>query len=264
MSNSIEHLVASVEKNASELYREMNLKCDAVIANQSSKAKQEIIDKKIGNNTITIINTKQKGVGKNRNQALLFAKSEICILSDDDMKYKDNYISIINGAFDRLPQADVIIFNLDEQDSNRHRRNNKKIKRIHKYNFMNYGAARVVFRRESILRKNIWFSTKFGGGAKYGSGEDTLFISECLKKRLKIYAYPRTIATVDCTISSWYKGKNDSFYHDKGALFYAISPHFYIFLIIIFAFKFKSDKIDYHKRIKIMKSGANEYRNRNI
>ena len=107
MKEKIEHLVASVEKNGINLYKQMNIKCDAIVANQSSKIKEDITYATINNNTITIINTRQKGVGKNRNQALLFAKAERCIISDDDMKYKDDYLSSINKAVDERQKADV-------------------------------------------------------------------------------------------------------------------------------------------------------------
>ena len=90
----IEHLVATTNMEDFKLYSDLNLKTSAIIANQNGKNE---FKKKINNNSIIkIISTDTKGVGKNRNLALMFADSDICILSDDDMKYEE--ISEVTGT----------------------------------------------------------------------------------------------------------------------------------------------------------------------
>lgn len=54
--------------------------------------------------------------------------------------------------------------------------------RVRWYNYAKYGAARLAVRREALIKSDINFSLRFGGGAQYGSGEDTIFLSDCLKK----------------------------------------------------------------------------------
>ena len=57
----------------------------------------------------------------------------------------------------------------------------------------------------------------------YSAGEDSLFISDLLKHKLKIYAYPEKIATVRQFESSWFKCYTKKYFYDKGALFYALN-----------------------------------------
>ena len=87
------------------------------------------------------------------------------------------------------------IFNLIEK--NPRRNNNKKIIRVRRHNYAKYGAARMAFRREAVQSSGISFNLSFGGGARYGSGEDTVFLKECLDKGLRIYAVPYFLAEID-------------------------------------------------------------------
>lgn len=172
----IEHLVATLNCDDMELDKKLNIETDAIIANQNGK--NEYLEKKNGKHRIRLISTDTKGVGKNRNIGLIYSNADICILSDDDMRYKDGYIDIIKNAFEKLPDADVIIFNIEtigDRDGVSNRRINKKIKKINFLNFMNYGAARLAFKLDSIKKNNIYFSTMFGGGARYSSGKIRCF-----------------------------------------------------------------------------------------
>ena len=40
------------------------------------------------------------------------------------------------------------------------------------------------------IAAHITFSLLFGGGAKYSNGEDSLFLKDCLKYGLVVYAVP--------------------------------------------------------------------------
>ena len=62
----------------------------------------------------------------------------------------------------------------------------------------------------------------FGGGAKYSNGEDSLFIHDCLKKGLKIYAVPVIIGHEMEREggSTWFSGYNEKFFYDRGVLYH--------------------------------------------
>ncbi len=254
----IQNLVVSINKKGFELYSNLNIKCDAIIANQSNSNSYQ--EKLINSNRVKLITTNTKGVGINRNLALLYSDADICVLTDDDMKYEDNYLEIIKQAFEKIPTADIIVFNIDTVGKDVGRRKNKKIKRISKINFMNYGAARIAFKRKSIIRENIWFSLLFGGGSIYSSGEDTLFLAEALNKKLKIYTYPQTIATVNQENSTWFNGYDEKFFFDKGALIGQIHPKTkYLFALIYFPLRFKSN-IPFRIKQKLLYKGMNSYK----
>ena len=249
----IENLVVTMNQKDFSKYQELSLKTNAIIANQSQYTRYE--EKVLDNNTtIKMITTNTKGVGKNRNIALLYSDCDICVLSDDDMEYEDNYLDIIRLAYKKLPHADVIIFNIDTKGENMGRKINNRIRKINRLNFMNYGAARITFKRKSIMKNNIWFSTLFGGGTRYSSGEDSIFLSDCLHKKMRIYAYPQKIATVNQTKSTWFEGYNEKFFFDKGALLSQIRPITkYLFAILYFPFRFKSNLSVFKKQRLLIK-----------
>ena len=45
------------------------------------------------------------------------ATSDICVLADDDLRFKENYAEIVEKHFNENPNCDVIIFNLEGCDS---------------------------------------------------------------------------------------------------------------------------------------------------
>lgn len=256
----IEHLVATVGNGIIDLYKKMNLKCDAVIANQTDEVNLAV--KKVKGNEVKILSTNTTGVGANRNLGIMLSSADLCILSDDDMEYKSDYLEIIKSAFTKLKKADIIIFNIKTTgNSTIKRRINHRIKRINYLNFMNYGAARIVFKRNSVIKNNIWFSELFGGGSIYSSGEDTLFLADALRKRLKIYAFPAEIATVNQQKSTWFCGYNEKYFYDKGALIGQVFPGLkYLFIFLYYPCRFKSN-IHYTAKVRCLYWGMRNYKN---
>ena len=73
--------------------------------------------------------------------------------------------------------------------------------------------------------KNIVFHRMFGGGSKYSCGEDTIFLQDCIKKRLKVYTCTSTIGSVNCDQSTWFQGYTDKYFFDKGVLYKYLYPN---------------------------------------
>ncbi len=217
----IQVLVAAMHQTDASLIKKMNIQTDAIIGNQCDICSD--VEYNIDGCHVTYYNRKDRGVGLNRNVALLHAGEGILTFADEDMVFVDGYNDIIKNAFDEIPKADAIIFNITTLGTDVGRRYVKKAKRIHFYNALNYGAARISAKGTAIKRENITFHSCFGGGTRYNSGEDTLFITEMLKKKLKIYVYPVCIATVDQTTSTWFSGYNEKYLYDNGVLFAAVS-----------------------------------------
>jgi glycosyltransferase involved in cell wall biosynthesis len=234
---SIEVLVAAMNQKNADLYQRLGLRTDAVIANQTDHFGYE--EYHLNGNTVKVISTNERGVGKNRNMALLNASADICLLGDDDLTYQPDYAEIIQEAFAELPDADMIIFNLTDATSP-DKRIITKISRVRLHNFLRYGAPRIAFRRMSLLKANIWFSLLYGGGTKYSSGEDNLFLREALARGLKIYTYPRKIAETQQETSSWFKGFNEKYFFDRGVLIANAFPQMKHFAVFYTALHLKS------------------------
>lgn len=258
----LEVLVSTMYKNDHEILKKMNIKTDVVVINQSQDNNIKCFER--DGKLVRFISLKEVGVGLSRNTALMRAKGDICLFADEDCIYKNNYEKMVLEVFSRFPDADVIFFNIESLNPNRPIYQVKKTKRIYWYNSLKYGAARIAIKRKSIIRERIFFSLMFGGGTKYGAGEDSLFITDCLKAGLKIYASKECIGIVEQKESSWFQGYDNKYFFDRGALFVAISRRYYIFLILQFLLRHRDlfkNKNSFLKLLNIMIKGAKDYKN---
>lgn len=209
-------LVAAMHQSDYSLLDKMNIKCDAIVANQCDH--DEIVSFTWNGHNVRYLNFAERGVGLNRNNALMRADGDICLFADDDMRYCDDYMETITGAFEQLPKADVIVFNLIEKTPTR--KVIKKISKVNYLNFLRYGTARVAVRNQSIRANGIYFNQCFGGGTEHCHGEDNLFLAACLQKGLKVYAVPAYIAELtDERPSSWNNGYDEKYIRDQGVLY---------------------------------------------
>ncbi|MDP4117858.1 MAG: glycosyltransferase family A protein [Bacillota bacterium] len=95
---SLQVLVVSMNQKNISIIENSNIKSDVIISNQCSKNEVEIFTK--CSKEILMLSFAERGVGLNRNNALMRAKADICVFADDDMKYVDNYEEIITKAFE--------------------------------------------------------------------------------------------------------------------------------------------------------------------
>lgn len=146
---------------------------------------------------------------------------------------------------------------------NRKKRTIKKRKRLYIYNSLNYASYNIAFRKDSVKNKNIKFNTDFGPNAKYSNGTDTMFIVDMLKNKLKIYSSPQNLGTVYNKTSTWFKGYNEKYFFNKGALFTAISKRFRLFLILQYLLRHREvlKDIKFLEALKLMMKGSKEYKN---
>ena len=118
--------------------------------------------------------------------------------------------------------------------------------------FKSYGSVRIAFRRNVIIQKNIWFDTNFGSGSIFSSGEETIFLNEARRKKLKIYEYPSVIAKVNFKDSTWREGYNEKFFYDKGALLARAYPRMKYIIMFYYIRTFR--KLTVLSPIEILKS----------
>lgn len=217
-------LVAAMHQKDHSLLDKMNIKTDAIVANQCDTDSVERLEH--NGNSVVYLNFAERGVGLNRNNALMRADGDLLVFADDDEIFADDYESIIKQAYNELPDADAIVFNIITLGRDVGRRDITKISKLNFFNALNYGTARLTVKNSSIKRCNINFSRRFGGGTEYSSGEDTLFMCDMLKNKLNVYAYPALIASVDQADSTWFGGYDERYFFDRGALFAAISKRY--------------------------------------
>lgn len=159
----------------------MHITGNAVFGNQADGYRKEM--QTCDGRTLNMITTDTRGVGVNRNIALLHATGDILLFADDDVCYADGYADGVRRAYAQYPDADMIIFSMDITQGGRVIRQIKnRDGRLHFHRALRYGTCVCSIRRDSQRRANIWFSTLFGGGTNYAHGEDTLFLRDAFRR----------------------------------------------------------------------------------
>ncbi|MDY6143826.1 MAG: glycosyltransferase family A protein [Arcanobacterium sp.] len=237
----VEHLISTMNFPGLELIENMVIREDCLVINQVDH--QEDVGQSslpFHNATVRIYSFLEKGISLSRENALIRSHGDLLLFSDDDMRYIDNYSSIIINEFENNPHADVIVFDVTRENSNgrwiapRHGAE-KPLSRIRIWDALQYGTTNIVVKRRSLLRHNIHFDQAFGNGI-YGS-EDTLFIFDALKSGMKIYRSPITIASTDVGSSSWFSGYDLQYLLKAGAMFYRLSARLYPQISLYYAIK---------------------------
>ena len=237
-----------------ELLKKMRIKTNSIIINQyERKPFLKNIDKGINK----LYSYNEKGLSKSRNHAIEKATQDICVIADDDITYEETYDETIKKAYEKYPDADIIAFFI------RNGKKKRKEGRIGFFSSMQIQSVQLTFKRKSIIDNEITFDEKFGAGAELYMGEENVFLAQCLKKGLKIYYVPETIAEVKNGDSTWFKGFNEGYFEIKGATFYELSPKLSSALILQFALrkrKIYKNKVKVQDAIKYMLSGAKKYK----
>lgn len=251
----VQVLVAAMNQSDYSLLDRMNIQTDVIVGNQTNM--NSVNDFTWHGKRVKWLSFNEKGVGLNRNNALMRADGDICLFADDDMVYVDGYEKIVLNAFKKLPDADVIIFNIEEKKPTRYII--KKTEKVWYHNYLRYGTARVAVRLKSIKENGISFNLCFGGGTEHCHGEDNIFLTDCLKKRMKIYAVPRYIAKLtEERESTWNEGYNEKYLLDQGHLYKAISHRFWFFLCLQDAIRKSGKEYEFSsiEALKLMVKGS--------
>lgn len=239
--------------------KEMNVHSDIVYANQADRTSYDELE--FEGNTAKMITTATRGVGTNRNLALTYATADICLFADDDVIYNDNAEEVVMAEFNAHPDADIFIFHLSTDDPVRRQISYSKTKKCWRFCRMPWGGFRIAVRLSSIRKANIWFTTLFGGGCIFPSGEDSMFLSEARRKGLRFYVSKETIGRISFETSTWYTGADAKFYYGKGA-YYAATRRM-TFPLWKFYFMLRTKKtteLGCREALRWMKNGKDGYR----
>lgn len=272
---SVQVLVSAVDQDVRKLSEKMNIETGAVLVNQCGKydycefdpqkvgAKQENVS---GSGKIRCFSMKERGVGLSRNTALMHADGDICLFSDEDIVLEKEYAEVIRNAYLQYSDADMILFNVKVAPARRTYWNEQS-KRIRWYNYGRYPAYSISGKLAALRRANVHFSLLFGGGAKYSNGEDSLFLRDCLRAGLKIYAAPvcigEEIERESEIKSTWFHGFTEKFFTDRGVLYHYLYGRLAGIFALRFLLKNKSEmcaEIPFREAHRLMKEGIRSQR----
>lgn len=244
-------LLVTMHQTDFSILEKLNYRGSIIIANQADREQIET------RGQAKMITTATRGVGLNRNIALLAADGDILLLADDDMRYNDGMEEAVLAAFRENPQADALIFGLDMvRGGEVTERRRLKNKRLRFWNSMRYGAVRIAVRRKALLDNNILFHQRFGGGCPFSAGEDSLFLKACFDAGLKIYGHEYALGQCCKDSSSWFVGYNEKYFYDKGVLVRRLFPVLWPVMGLYFALNFKREtKVSPLGRLRLVYAG---------
>jgi glycosyltransferase involved in cell wall biosynthesis len=258
--NRLEVLLSAMHLKDFSYINTLNIETNCTIINQcNEEEKLNICD---NNRSIQFISTSERGLSRSRNMAIENAKSDMCILCDNDVEYVPGYEKLILKQFEDNPKFDIIIFfvNRNVEGSKPYFHRKKKLSYI---SVLKTFSPEIAFRRNSLMSKNIIFKEEFGAGSKYCMGEENIFLYECLKKRLKILYVPVKIADLRYEESTWQGISSVQELYNRGAIFYAMTNKFSDLLIIQYILrkrKLYRKEISLIDSYKIMRKGKYDYK----
>ena len=249
-------LAVTMHREDVSIAEQMNIRCDAVVANQADREETVTCDTDYG--MWRMVTTSTRGVGRNRNIGLEAADGDILLLSDDDVVYRDDMPEQVTKAFAEHPEADVIIFGMDMvRDGQVFETRSEPFRRVRIWNALKYGTYRIAVRRRVVTDPPLRFHESFGGGCPFSAGEDSLFIKSCLDNGLRVYAHPYVLGSCCKDTSSWFVGYNDKYFYDKGVLVRHLFPRTAYLMALYFAIRFKrKTTVGVWRRMRLVYAGV--------
>ena len=93
-------LVAAMNQKDHNLPIKMNIQTDAIVGNQCD---YNSVEKFLcGDHVIQYLNFSERGVGLNRNNALMRADGDILVFADEDEKFNYGYADIVAQAYQKF------------------------------------------------------------------------------------------------------------------------------------------------------------------
>ncbi len=257
--SKLEVLCVTMHQKDFSKIKEMNIHTDVIFANQADT--NSFDEYEFEGCKAKMITTTTRGVGVNRNIALMYASAQYCLLADDDVVYNDDMQQRIISEFEAHPDADVMLFHFATDHKERKQVSYNKTKKYSVFYGLPWSAFSVAFRLSSVKKANVWFTTLFGGGAIFPSGEDSMFLSALRKAGLKFYVSKETLGTVSFETSTWYTGRDEKYYYGKGVFYQAVRPKLKYFWMMYFCLRtFKHKNISVKDKLRWMCRGAKGYK----
>lgn len=263
MSTKVEVLISTMDKNDLEFFKRMNIHTDAIIINQNQEKDSTIIYT-INGYQMKWVNSTEKGLSNSRNLAISHATADLCVLADDDMVFESDAFIKVEKAYEENPDADLIAFKMDiTGNPERAKKYGRKKKWQNYFTSMAIMSGEISFKREKIVKNNLSFNPNQGTGTDFYHGEENVFLYDCLRAGLNILYMPVTTVQVDFSVSSWYEGYTDRYFHTTGVKCYNMSNKFYPLLYMKYAWEHYQgykDELSLIKAIKLMHKGTNIYK----
>lgn len=144
---------------------------------------------------VTVVRTPSIGLSENRNNAIIFARGEIILLADDDLRYTPEQLNAVIDTFDANPKVDIASFRFSTPLYKTYPSEPTPFGKLPKG--FTPASVEIAFRREVTEEPDgLKFNPLMGLGAPYlRCGEEDLFLMQATARGYNGKYFPITITT---------------------------------------------------------------------
>ncbi len=224
----VEVLVSAMHQKDLSIVYDTNIASDVLLINQCDRNELLEVFRDFGR--VRCISTTERGLSRSRNMALRNACGEYCLICDDDEILYSGYQNEIETAYQKYPDADIICFKIKREE----KKYSDKPMKINYVTALQVFSCQISFKLKKIIESGINFDVNFGSGTPIGSGEENIFLYDCLKAGLKIYYVPVLIGEVAQKQSGWFKGFTEEYFINKGTIVTKMMGKFWGFVYCLY------------------------------
>ena len=167
-----------------------------------------------------VLESKDRGLSRNRNFGLENARRQLILIADDDTDFSQEGLRGIIKAFEEHPDCGFLTFRYDSEAE-------QKEYPEHEFDWRTPTKGMYVCSIEIALRRsavgNLRFDERFGVGAQFCAGEEDLFMHSLMKRGERGHYIPLTICRHDGPTTSC-KADTEALAEAKGAVFSRLFP----------------------------------------
>ena len=211
-------MISCMSDDPMKIVENTGIQSDVLVIDQCDK--EEVSDSFLHTHKVRVLYTKERGLSRSRNMAILNSEKEIGLICDDDEKLNPGYADTIVQAYKKYPDADIICFRMSNQES----RLKQEVQVLNKWTCMRISSWQISMKVNSVRQKHLGFDPYMGAGSGNGAGEEVKFLRDCIKAGMKVYYVPVDIGTVnndyyesgDGSSSQWFRGFDEKFFYQRG------------------------------------------------
>ncbi len=125
------------------------------------------------------------GVARNRNAALISAKTDLLVFADDDLTLLSGNYEPLRRFFAETPKADFCCGRVVDTNGLPRKRYGRDGEKIGFLNCARVGTPEIAVRMASINTRAVRFDEAFGAGTNLWLGDEFIFLADCLRAGLR-------------------------------------------------------------------------------
>lgn len=204
-----------------------------------------------------VIKSNTRGLSRNRNIVLGEASAPLCLISDDDVSYTADQLSMVIESFDSHPEADIITFKY-RSDTDHKFYPDKSFDLQHPIKGYFTSSIEIAFRRVRVIGSGVQFNEDFGIGGIFMAGEEDIFLNDLLHKGLKGIYLPEIIAYHPALSTGELQTDNPDYIRTKGAVFTHTHPYSWPLRMLAHAARHCSSEMSRMQYLKQWLKGARQ------